>query len=41
MEIREAKDTDVSDVLFVEKEAFGYDKEANLVEGVQNSVSGS
>ena len=31
MEIREAKDTDLSDVMLVEKEAFGYEKEANLV----------
>jgi putative acetyltransferase len=31
MEIREALDTDLKDVLRVEKDAFGYDKEANLV----------
>ncbi len=39
MEIREAKDTDVSDVLFVEKEAFGYDKEANLVKDLSSDPS--
>ena len=31
MEIRETKDTDLKAILSVEKEAFGYDKEANLV----------
>ena len=32
MKIREAKDSDLNDVLLVEKTAFGYDKEADLVE---------
>ncbi|MCP3921409.1 MAG: N-acetyltransferase [Desulfobacterales bacterium] len=31
MEIREAKDSDINEVLSVEKLAFGYDKEAKLV----------
>ena len=31
MEIREAKDSDINEVLSVEKLAFGYDKEAELV----------
>ena len=31
MEIRETKDTDLRAILTVEREAFGYDKEANLV----------
>lgn len=39
MEIREAKDTDVSEVLLVEKEAFGYDKEANLVKDLLSDPS--
>ena len=39
MKIREAKDTDVSDVLLVEKEAFGYDKEANLVKDLLSDPS--
>ncbi|MCW4005538.1 MAG: N-acetyltransferase [Candidatus Bathyarchaeota archaeon] len=30
MQIREAREVDLEDVLFVEREAFGYDKEANL-----------
>lgn len=39
MEIREAKDTDLRDVLLVEKEAFGYDKEANLVRDLLSDPS--
>ncbi len=39
MIIREAKDTEVSDVLLVEKEAFGYDKEANLVNDLLSDPS--
>ena len=39
MEIREAKDTELSDVLFIEKEAFGYDKEANLVKDLLSDPS--
>jgi putative acetyltransferase len=31
MEIREATDSDLNDVLKIEREAFGYDKEAELV----------
>ena len=31
MQIREAVETDLDDVLLVERLAFGYDKEANLV----------
>jgi putative acetyltransferase len=39
MEIREAKDADLSDVLLVEKIAFGYEKEANLVKDLLNDPS--
>lgn len=39
MEIREATDTDLSDILLVEKEAFGYDKEANLVKDLLSDPS--
>ncbi len=31
MHIRESSDSDLNDVLFVEREAFGYDKESELV----------
>ena len=36
MEIKEAADTELNDVLQVEKDAFGYDKEANLVKDLLN-----
>ena len=39
MEIREATDSDLNDVLLVEKEAFGYDKEANLVKDLLSDPS--
>jgi putative acetyltransferase len=39
MRIREATDSDLNDVLFVEKEAFGYDKEANLVKDLLGDPS--
>lgn len=39
MKIREATDPDLDDVLSVEKEAFGYDKEANLVKDLLNDPS--
>ena len=39
MLIREAKDSDLKDVLFVEKEAFGYEKEANLVKDLLGDPS--
>ncbi len=39
MEIREARDTDLSDVLSVEKVAFGYAKEAELVKDLLNDPS--
>ena len=39
MEIREASDTELNDVLRVEKEAFGYDKEANLVKDLLGDSS--
>jgi len=39
MEIREVASSDINDVLFVEKEAFGYDKEANLVKDLLSDPS--
>ncbi len=36
MEIREAKDKNINEVLSVEKSAFGYDKEAELVNDLLN-----
>ena len=39
MKIREATDIDLNDVLIVEKEAFGYDKEANLVKDLLSDPS--
>jgi len=39
MEIREATDTDLTDILLVEKEAFGYDKEAKLVKDLLSDPS--
>ena len=39
MEIREAKDSDFPDVFRVEKEAFGYEKEANLVKDLLSDPS--
>ena len=39
MEIREASDTELNDVLRVEKDAFGYDKEANLVKDLLSDSS--
>ncbi len=39
MEIRKASDTELNDVLRVEKDAFGYDKEANLVKDLLNDSS--
>lgn len=39
MKIREAKDSDLNDVLLVEKTAFGYDKEANLVKDLLGDPS--
>lgn len=40
MDIREASDSDLSDVLAVEREAFGYDKEAELVREMLVDPSG-
>ena len=39
MKIREATDSDLNDVLSVEKEAFGYDKESNLVKDLLSDSS--
>jgi len=39
MNIREASDSDLNDVLLVEKEAFGYDKESNLVKDLLSDPS--
>ena len=39
MNIREASDSDLNDVLLVEKEAFGYVKESNLVKGLLSDPS--
>jgi len=39
MIIREATESDLADVLNVEKEAFGYDKEANLVKDLLSDPS--
>ncbi|MFH1982916.1 MAG: N-acetyltransferase [Pseudomonadota bacterium] len=39
MKIRKASDSDLTDVLFVEKTAFGYDKEANLVKDLLSDPS--
>jgi putative acetyltransferase len=39
MEIREASVTELDDVFRVEKDAFGYDKEANLVKDLLNDSS--
>ena len=39
MKIREASDSDLNDVLSVEKEAFGYDKESNLVKDLLSDSS--
>ena len=39
MIIREATNTDLNDVLLIEKEAFGYDKEANLVKDLLTDPS--
>ena len=39
MNIREASDSDLNDVLSVEKEAFGYDKESILVKGLLSDPS--
>jgi putative acetyltransferase len=39
VEIREAKDTELSDVLLVETKAFGYDKEAKLVSDLLSDSS--
>jgi len=39
MHIREARDSDLCDVLFVEREAFGQDKEAELVKNLLNDPS--
>jgi len=39
MKIREGTDTDLNDVLLVEKEAFGYDKESNLVRDLLSDPS--
>jgi putative acetyltransferase len=39
MHIREALDSDLDDVLFVEREAFGCDKEADLVRDLLNDPS--
>jgi putative acetyltransferase len=36
MEIREASASDINDVLFIEREAFGHDKEAGLVNDLLN-----
>ena len=41
MKIREATDSDLNDVLSVEKEAFGYDKESNLVKDLLSDPSAS
>ncbi|MGB5748929.1 MAG: N-acetyltransferase [Desulfobacterales bacterium] len=41
MKIREATDSDLNDVLLVEKEAFGYDKESNLVKDLLGDPSAS
>ncbi|MBT7914863.1 N-acetyltransferase [Candidatus Bathyarchaeota archaeon] len=41
MKIREAIDSDLNDVLSVEKEAFGYEKEANLVKDLLSDPSAS
>ncbi len=39
MEIREASDSELNDVLRVENDAFGYDKEANLVKDLLGDSS--
>ena len=39
MKIREATDSDLNDVLSVEREAFGYDKEADLVKDLLTDPS--
>ncbi|MDM8536010.1 N-acetyltransferase [Desulfobacterales bacterium HSG17] len=39
MRIREASDLDLNDVLLVEREAFGYDKESNLVNDLLSDQS--
>ena len=39
MRVREATEADLNDVLSVEKEAFGYDKEAQLVEELLTDTS--
>ena len=39
MKIREATDSDFNDVFLVEKDAFGYDKEANLVKDLLSDSS--
>ena len=39
MQIRKANDNDLNDVLFVEKTAFGYEKEANLVQDLLSDPS--
>ena len=39
IKIREATDSDFNDVFLVEKEAFGYDKEANLVKDLLTDPS--
>lgn len=39
MYIREALDSDINDVLFVERVAFGYDKEAKLVRSLLNDAT--
>lgn len=39
MIIREASELDLNDVLLVEKEAFGYDKESNLVKDLLSDLS--
>lgn len=39
MHIREATESDLSDVLFIESEAFGHDKEAELVKGLLDDPS--
>jgi len=41
MKVREAIDSDLNDVLSVEKEAFGYEKEANLVKDLLSDPSAS
>ena len=39
MKIRKTTESDLNDVLFVETEAFGYDKEANLVKALLHDSS--